>query len=79
MKEAQHLILLVLKDIADTLHSHSHHQVLSYADFQLRIPMMFERPFSLFVFMDYISVCRMQCSEAQMLIFLLITYGLSRM
>ncbi|PUZ48302.1 hypothetical protein GQ55_7G235000 [Panicum hallii var. hallii] len=26
MKEAQHLILLVLKDIADTLHSHSHHQ-----------------------------------------------------
>jgi len=26
MKEAQHLILLVLKDITDTLHSHSRHQ-----------------------------------------------------
>jgi len=41
MKEAQHLILLLLKDIADMLDSHSHHQVLSYADFQLHIPMMF--------------------------------------
>jgi U3 small nucleolar RNA-associated protein 10 len=38
VKESQHLILLVLKDITDTLHSS--YQVLCYADFQLLTPVI---------------------------------------
>lgn len=41
MKEAQHLILLVLKDIMDTLHSG--HKVLCYANFQLLNPIILLR------------------------------------